>query len=120
MDAGRNLCEPGLHPAPDQAQDGRQRDQIADVVGKLHRPPPVARLAGRVDHHREREIQVAGDPRFLREELLRHERPNLALDLNRDPLPGPKMPAISFRRRAGCQMEKTLEAIHGNILARAA
>src|SRR5580700_4932948 len=84
------------------------RDQLADIVGELHRPLPIARLAARVNDHCESAVQIGRGARFLGEEILRSKRPDLALHPDGNPLPGLKMPRISFRRSAGGEIEKSL------------
>ncbi len=108
----RYLRQTRLQRSSDQAQSRRQRGRIAHIVSELHRPLSITRLAGGVHHHGERPVKIVRHARFGGEECLRRERPHIALYLNRDPLPGAKMPRIALRRRVGGPIEKNLYAIH--------
>jgi hypothetical protein len=71
LNARRDFRETRLHTAPDEPENRRQGDQVADIVSKVHRPPPEPGLTRGVNDHRERVIEI--DPRapLLREEVVR-------------------------------------------------
>jgi hypothetical protein len=75
----------------------------------------VTGLAGRIDNHGERAVQVDHGAPLFAEKCLRRQRAHVALHVDGDPLPGSKMPRIALQRRAGCCIEKTLYSGHGSL-----
>jgi hypothetical protein len=75
----------------------------------------VTGLAGRIDNHGKRTVQVDHGAPLFGEKCLRRQRAYLALHLDGDPLPGSKMPRIALQWRAGRYIEKTLYAGHGSL-----
>ena len=86
---------------PMRRRGGRERGQVADIVGELRRAAPVTGLAGGVDHHGEGVVQVDGGAPLVGEEVSRGQGSDCALHLDGDPLPGAKMARIALGRRAG-------------------